>query len=67
MPELYTEALIFDEATSALDNSTEAEIMEAINNLHGKKTMIIIAHRLTTIEACDYVYRVEEGRIAREE
>lgn len=61
------EALIFDEATSALDNSTEAEIMEAINNLHGKKTMIIIAHRLTTIEACDYVYRVEEGRIAREE
>ncbi len=60
------ELLIFDEATSALDNETEAEIMESINSLHGKKTMIIIAHRLTTIEECDMVYRVEGGKISRE-
>lgn len=60
------ELLIFDEATSALDNETEAAIMESINSLHGKKTMIIIAHRLQTIEECDMVYRVEEGQISRE-
>lgn len=62
---LYTnpELLIFDEATSALDNETEAAIMESINSLHGKKTLIIIAHRLTTIESCDVVYRVENGKI----
>lgn len=58
--------LIFDEATSALDNETEAAIMESINALHGKKTMIIIAHRLTTIEDCDIIYRVENGKITRE-
>lgn len=58
--------LIFDEATSALDNETETAIMESINALHGKKTMIIIAHRLTTIEECDMVYRVEDGKILQE-
>lgn len=65
---LYTdpELLIFDEATSALDNETEAAIMESINALHGKKTLVIIAHRLTTIEGCDMVYRVENGKIVRE-
>lgn len=65
---LYTdpELLIFDEATSALDNETEAAIMESINSLHGKKTMIIIAHRLTTIRECDIVYRVENGKIQQE-
>ena len=65
---LYTdpELLIFDEATSALDNDTESAIMESINALHGKKTMVIIAHRLTTIEGCDMVYRVENGKIERE-
>lgn len=60
------EVLILDEATSALDNDTEAAIMESINRLHGKKTLIIIAHRLQTIEKCDMVYRVENGKIARE-
>ncbi|MCX4315549.1 MAG: ATP-binding cassette domain-containing protein, partial [Lachnospiraceae bacterium] len=65
---LYTnpELLIFDEATSALDNETEAAIMESINSLHGRKTMVIIAHRLQTIEGCDMVYRVKDGRIERE-
>ena len=61
------ELLIFDEATSALDNETEAAIMESINALHGRKTMVIIAHRLTTIKECDMVYRVEDGKIIREE
>ncbi len=58
--------LVFDEATSALDNETEAAIMESINGLHGKKTMVIIAHRLQTIEGCDMVYRVAGGKITRE-
>jgi ABC-type bacteriocin/lantibiotic exporter with double-glycine peptidase domain len=57
------EILVFDEATSALDNETEAAVMEAINSFHGKKTMVIIAHRLNTIEKCDIIYKVEEGRI----
>lgn len=60
------EVLILDEATSALDNETEAAIMESINRLHGKKTLIIIAHRLQTIEKCDMVFRVEGGKILRE-
>ncbi len=55
--------LVLDEATSALDNDTEAAIMDAINHFHGKKTMLIIAHRLKTIENCDLVYRVENGKI----
>lgn len=60
------EVLVLDEATSALDNETEAAIMDSINRLHGKKTLIIIAHRLQTIEKCDMVYRVEQGKAARE-
>ena len=60
------EVLVLDEATSALDNETEAAIMDSINHLHGKKTLIIIAHRLQTIEKCDMVYRVEDGQIRRE-
>lgn len=60
------EVLVMDEATSALDNETEKAIMESINYLHGKKTLIIIAHRLQTIENCDIVYRVENGKISIE-
>ena len=60
------QVLILDEATSALDNDTEAAIMDSINRFHGKKTLIIIAHRLQTIEKCDIVYRVEGGSIKRE-
>ncbi|MBQ7840606.1 MAG: ABC transporter ATP-binding protein [Lachnospiraceae bacterium] len=65
---MYTDPLImiFDEATSALDNETEAAIMEAIERLHGRKTLLIIAHRLTTIEKCDAVYRVENQKFTRE-
>ncbi|MCH5249262.1 MAG: ABC transporter ATP-binding protein [Lachnospiraceae bacterium] len=60
------EVLVLDEATSALDNETEAAIMESINMLQGRKTLIIIAHRLQTIEKCDMVYRVENGKAVRE-
>ncbi len=59
------EILVFDEATSALDNETEQAVMEAINSFHGRKTMIIIAHRLNTIEKCDIIYKVDGGKITR--
>ena len=55
------EILVLDEATSALDNNTEKYVMEAIENLYGKITMLIIAHRLTTIEKCDVVYELKNG------
>ena len=58
--------LVFDEATSALDSETEAAVMSSINGLHGKKSMIIIAHRLQTIKECDMVYRVGDGKIVEE-
>ena len=57
------EILVFDEATSALDNDTEAAVMEAVNSFHGKKTMVIIAHRLNTIEKCDMIYKVENEKL----
>ena len=59
------EILVFDEATSALDGDTEAALMEAINSFHGKKTMVIIAHRLNTIEKCDVIYEVRDETIKR--
>ena len=59
------ELLVFDEATSALDNDTEAAIMDAVGALKGRKTMVIIAHRLKTIENCDLLYRVQNGKIER--
>lgn len=57
------EILILDEATSALDNQTEAELMSAISNLQGIKTILIVAHRLTTVKNCDYVYKLKNGEI----
>lgn len=59
------EILVFDEATSALDTETESAIMEAIDSFHGRKTLIIIAHRLRTIENCDIIYKVDGGKIRR--
>ena len=57
------EVLILDEATSALDNETENAVMESIESLQGQATMIIIAHRLTTIQNCDEIYEVNKGKI----
>ena len=57
------EILVLDEATSALDNDTEAAVMEAIDSLKGQKTIIIIAHRLTTIKNADTVYEVKDGKV----
>lgn len=58
------EILVMDEATSALDSDTETAVMEAIEALHGDKTLIIIAHRLTTIRNCDAIYEIGNGRTA---
>ena len=58
--------LVMDEATSALDNETEKEIVAEIQRLKGQKTMIVIAHRLTTVQHCDRIYRLEQGRIVEE-
>lgn len=57
------EILVLDEATSALDNETESAVMEAIDKLQGTKTMIIIAHRLTTIRNVDIIYEVGNGKV----
>ena len=58
------EVLVFDEATSALDNITEREVMAAIENLSGQKTIIMIAHRLTTVKNCDKIFFLEHGRVS---
>jgi ABC-type multidrug transport system fused ATPase/permease subunit len=57
------ELLIFDEATSALDSKTEKEVMRSLDLLKGQKTIIVIAHRLTSVSNADYVYRLEKGHI----
>ena len=64
---LYTnpQVLVLDEATSALDNDTEKAVMEAIDSLAGSKTLIIIAHRLSTVENCDIKYEVKDGNVFR--
>ncbi|MEM6838125.1 MAG: ABC transporter ATP-binding protein [Cyanobacteria bacterium P01_C01_bin.120] len=59
------EILVLDEATSALDNETEHLVTEAIRALSGKKTMIIIAHRLSTVEHCDRIYMMEKGQVVK--
>lgn len=59
------EILVLDEATSALDNETEKAVMESINALHGKVTLIIVAHRLSTIKNCDEIYEVTGGKAIR--
>lgn len=62
---LYHEAdvLIFDEATSALDGITEKIIMDAIHDFSGQKTIVMIAHRLKTVQKCDIIYLMEQGKI----
>lgn len=60
------EILILDEATAALDNETEQLITEAIQALSGTKTLIIIAHRLTTVEHCDRIYQLEKDELQKQ-
>jgi len=55
--------LVMDEATSSLDNETELEIVEEIKHLKGKISMIVIAHRLTTVQDCDQIYKLKNGQI----
>lgn len=59
--------LFFDEATSSLDNETEAAVMESISAIGSQKTMIIVAHRLSTLKNCDKIYKVEDGAIMETE
>lgn len=59
------EILVLDEATSALDNETEKLVTEAIKSLSGKRTVIIIAHRLSTVEHCDCVYLMKHGQVVQ--
>ena len=58
--------LVLDEATSSLDIETEKSVMAAVNALHGYKTIIIVAHRLSTVAHCDWLYKLEDGRIVKE-
>jgi len=60
------EVLVLDEATSSLDVKTEAGVMEAVQALHGSKTIIIVAHRLSTIKNCDRLYTLDKGQIKDE-
>ena len=60
------EVLVLDEATSSLDVQTELKIMEAVNTFKGKKTIIIVAHRLSTVENCNLIYHIEKGKIVKE-
>ena len=56
--------LVFDEATAALDNYTEREVTRAIATLHGERTLIVVAHRLSTVQACDRLIFLQDGRVA---
>jgi ABC-type multidrug transport system fused ATPase/permease subunit len=60
------DVLVLDEATSALDNLTERAVMDAVHNLGGKKTIVMIAHRLSTVRDCDRIFLLERGRVVAE-
>jgi ATP-binding cassette, subfamily B, bacterial PglK len=58
--------LVLDEATSALDTTTERGVLDAVSALHGRKTVLIVAHRFSTVAACDRIIRLQAGRVAKE-
>lgn len=58
--------IVFDEATSSLDLKTEAHVIDSIDCLKGQKTLVIVSHRMSAIQGCDRVYRVENGTVTRE-
>ncbi len=60
------DVLVLDEATSALDNLTERAVMDAVHNLEGFKTIILVAHRLTTVENCDKIFLIDQGAVLAE-
>ena len=60
---MKTEIILFDEATSALDNETQSKIQKAIENLKGEYTILIVAHRLSTVIDCDKIFVVADGKI----
>lgn len=63
---LYSEPelLVLDEATSALDSQTETEVMDAVLGLKGKKTILVVAHRLSTVQRCDFIVQIEAGAVS---
>jgi ABC-type multidrug transport system fused ATPase/permease subunit len=61
---LDPDVLVLDEATSSLDGATEQGVMDAVAALQGAKTIVIVAHRLSTVRRCDRLYRLERGRVA---
>jgi ATP-binding cassette subfamily B protein len=61
-----SEVLVFDEATSALDNSTEQAVMDSITRLNRNLTILIIAHRLTSLQGCDLIVELDKGRVLRQ-
>jgi ATP-binding cassette subfamily B protein len=65
---LYKKAnvIVFDEATSALDNKTELAVMDAIDNIGRETTILIIAHRLTSLRGCDLIIELEYGKVIRQ-
>jgi len=60
------EIIIMDEATSALDQETEKEVVRAINQIKDQVTLVVIAHRLSTVRRCDIIYRLERGEIVNQ-
>ena len=58
--------LVLDEATSALDSTTESEVMKSVYELSGSKTILVVAHRLSTVSKCDRIYRMAGGEIVKE-
>jgi len=65
---LYKNAdvVVFDEATSALDDGTEGLVMDAINDLDADLTIIIVAHRLSTLSVCDCIFELDNGRLVKQ-
>ena len=55
----------FSEITTNLDNETERQVIDVIESLRGKKTLIVIAHRLSTVKGCDLICRIKDGRIVK--
>ena len=58
--------MILDEATSSLDQSTEKKIMDSVQFLKGKKTLIVVTHRLSTVDKCDKIFFIDKGKITKQ-